>query len=276
MLPKHRITLHPVKNLFTTLLMMFALLGLANPVSSKELYLAIQPIMPKQQLETFYQPLARFLSDATGHNIRIHAHHNFVSYWEAMRKRTRFDLVLDPAHFTAYRINKFQYDVLAKIRDTLSFSLVTYEDVLLFDTTELIGKQVATPSSPSMSGVQLARLFPNPLRQPRVVNTDTFSDALIKLQEGRVTAALVPTPVISGNTSVNTVVTTPPTPHLAFSASAAVDAITRQRIQKALLTLHETPDGQALLQRLNLSGFEKATNAQYKPFASLLQDVWGY
>ena len=276
MLIKRRICHRPVNKPVTTLILTFALLCITGLASSKELYLAIQPIMPKQELETFYQPLASFLSDATGHEVRINAHHNFVSYWEAMRKRTHFDLVLDPAHFTAYRINKFNYDVLVKIKDTLSFSLVTYEDVLLFDTTELIGKQIATPSSPSLGGVQLARMFPNPLRQPRVVNTDTFRDALIKLQEGDVTAALVPTPIISGNTSVNTVDTTEPTPHLALSVAASVDTNTRQRIQEALLSLEETADGRALLQKLNLSGFEKASNAQYKPFAFLLQDVWGY
>ncbi|MDR9436628.1 MAG: PhnD/SsuA/transferrin family substrate-binding protein [Thiohalophilus sp.] len=253
---------------------LFLLLS-APPALAETYTLGIQPIMSRAETKTFYRPLADYLSKQTGHRFRIVAHHNFVAYWEAMRREPT-DLVLDPPHFTGYRVRKANYQVLAKIRDTLSFSLITNEDVLLFEPDELIGKRVVTPASPSLSGVELARMFPNQMRQPTIVSEPNFERALQRLKAGRAEAALIPTPMISGDTTVNTVTTTEPVPHLAVSASPKLPQQVRQQIQKALLTAHETQAGQAMLEKVNISGFEAADNDLYRPYAALLRGVWGY
>jgi ABC-type phosphate/phosphonate transport system substrate-binding protein len=72
------------------------------------------------------------------------------------------------------------------------------------------------------------------------------------------------------------VATTEPVPHLAVSASPNLPADVRQKIQQALLTANDNPQGQGMLQKVNISGFEKASNALYRPYDSLLQGVWGY
>lgn len=253
---------------------LFLLLS-ALPALAETYTLGIQPIMSKAETESFYRPLTRYLSEQTGHQFRIVAHHNFVAYWEAMRREPT-DLVLDPPHFTGYRVREANYQVLAKIRDTLSFSLITNEDLLLFGPDELIGKRVVTPASPSLSGVELARMFPNQMRQPTIVSEPNFEEALQRLKTGRAEAALIPTPMISGDTTVNTVTTTEPVPHLAVSASPQLPQQVRQQIQNALLTAHETEEGQAMLEKVNISGFEAADNDLYRPYAALLRGVWGY
>ncbi|TDY04188.1 phosphate/phosphite/phosphonate ABC transporter substrate-binding protein [Thiohalophilus thiocyanatoxydans] len=252
------------------------LLCLFAPISHADTYtLTIQPIMPKAETETFYRPLTAYLSEQTGHEFRIQAHHNFVAYWEAVRQKSA-DLVLDPPHFTGYRVDQANYRVLAKIRDTLSFSLVTNEDLLLFEPAELIGKKVVTPSSPSLSGVELARMFPHQMRQPIIVSEPNFEEALQRLRAGRAEAALLPTPMISGDTTVNTVTTTEPVPHLAVSASPDLPEEVSRQVQSALLNAHESEAGQAMLEKVNISGFEPADNDLYRPYAALLQGIWGY
>ncbi|MFP3872925.1 MAG: phosphate/phosphite/phosphonate ABC transporter substrate-binding protein [Thiohalophilus sp.] len=251
-------------------------LCLVAPISQAETYtLGIQPIMPKSETKTFYRPLVDYLGEQTGHQFQIVAHHNFVAYWEAMRRKPT-DLVLDPPHFTGYRIRQANYQVLAKIQDTLSFSLVTNEDLLLFEADELIGKRIVTPASPSLSGVELARMFPNQMRQPNIVSEPNFEEALQRLKDGRAEAALIPTPMISGDSTVNTVTTTEPVPHLAVSASSDLPSEVRQQIRQALLTAHESEAGQAMLENVNISGFEAADNELYAPYAALLEGVWGY
>ncbi|MDY6980007.1 MAG: PhnD/SsuA/transferrin family substrate-binding protein, partial [Pseudomonadota bacterium] len=99
---------------------------------------------------------------------------------------------------------------------------------------------------------------------------------LQRLKTGRAEAALIPTPMISGDTTVNTVTTTEPVPHLAVSASPQLPQQVRQQIQNALLTAHETEEGQAMLEKVNISGFEAADNDLYRPYAALLRGVWGY
>jgi phosphonate transport system substrate-binding protein len=256
---------------------MTAVLQLGMQTTSAASYnLAVQPILNKAQTEAFYRPLAKYLSDTTGDQIQILASHNYISYWESMRNSNDFDLVLDAAHFTGYRVVNSRYQVLAKIQDTLSFSLITNENLLLFEPGELIGKPIASPASPSLAGVQLARMFPNQMRQPTLVSSKNFQDAMQRLKQGKAEAALVPTSMISGDTSVNTVTTTTPVPHLAFSASSRVDKRTQERLRTALLNAQRSAKGQAMLEKLNISGFEPASNEMYAPYARMLEGVWGY
>ncbi|MDZ7661867.1 phosphate/phosphite/phosphonate ABC transporter substrate-binding protein [Thiohalophilus sp.] len=270
--------MHPVivipRRIAVTIVLVLYLLA---PISQADSYtLAITPTMPKEQTEEYYRPLAEYLGTRTGHVFQIEAHHNYVAYWEAMRRENTADLVLDAPHFTGYRVAKANYQVLAKIRDTLSFSLVTNEDLLLFEPAELIGKKVVTPASPSLSGVELARMFPHQMRQPTMVSTQNFNQALERLKSGRASAALIPTPLVSGDTTVNTVTTTEPVPHHAVSASPDLPSEVRQQIRQALLTAHESEAGQAMLEKVNISGFEPADNDLYRPYAALLEGVWGY
>lgn len=257
----------------TSLLLLLLVVG--PPLQADTYTLAVQPTMPKERTERYYRPLTEYLSAQTGHEFQIQAHHNYIAYWEAMR-REGADLVLDAAHFTGYRAAKANYQVIAKILDTLSFSLVTNEDLLLFEPAELIGKQIVTPASPSLSGVELARMFPHQMRQPTMITAQNFEQALQRLKTGRASAALIPTPLVSGDTSVNTVMTTEPVPHLAVSASPGLPAEVRQQVQRALLTAHETEAGRAMLEKINVSGFEPANNDLYRPYAALLEGVWGY
>ena len=139
-----------VATYFSTLLFVISLCH-TSTVMAAEYFLAVQPILPEKELKESYQPLADYLSAETGHTITISTERNFLFYWTKMRKKEKgFDLVLDAAHFTDYRIKKQGYTVLAKLPDTVSFSIVSSEDNFILDVDELIGLRVATMPSPSL------------------------------------------------------------------------------------------------------------------------------
>lgn len=248
----------------------------AAPAQAAEYRLIIQPILPARHLIEAYQPLARYLSDATGHSIEIVASTNFLAYWEAMRRGDHYDLLLDAAHFTDYRVKRLGYSVVAKLPDTVSYTLVTRDDVLLFDAEEMIGKTLATVPSPSLGGVRLSQLYPNPSRQPVMIEVSDFEAALERVLSGKATGALVPSPLISGDTRFNTVLTTEPIPHMALSVSGQVDARTRAAIRDAMVSAQRTPEGQRLLRALNFTAFEPADAAMYDGYGTLLEEMWGY
>lgn len=254
----------------------FITLTKGSPARAAELNLYVQPISSVAETERAFKPLADYLSEKTGYTIRVKTESNFLTYWERMRRGKDFDLVLDAAHFTDYRDQKQGYEVLAKVPDTVNFSLVTAGDLLLFDASELIGKNLASAPSPSLAGVRIAQMYPNPLRQPNLVPADNFEDALVMLRAGKIKAALVPTPLVNGDTSVNTVMTTEPVPHMALSASPRIDAKTKQKIRKALLNATKDKQGQIMLQKMHYTSFQPANNAMYKGYADLLQGIWGY
>ena len=253
------------------------MLGLtAQQAVAAGLNLYVQPITSVKETVRIFTPLADYLSAKIGQPVQIKTASNFFAYWQRMRSGKDFDLVLDGAHFTDYRVKRSGYVVLAKLPDTVSFSLVTRQDLLLFDAQELMGRTVATATSPSLGGVRLSEIFPNPVRQPTVIQADNFQFALDKLRKGEIDAALVPTPLVSNDITVNTIMTTEPVPHMALSAAPSVNLKTRQLIRQALLEAVRDAKGQSMLKAINSSSFEQANNAVYNGYSDLLSDVWGY
>lgn len=272
------------RNFLTRKPFLFALIliGLVGPLScpggsasADEYNFVVQPILPPQQTRKAFQPLADYLSKATGQKIKLITALNFLTYWETMKKGEKYDLILDAAHFTDYRIKRMDYTVLAKIPDTVSYTLVTNEETLVIEPDELIGKTVATTGSPSMGAVRLMQMFPNPLRQPVALEVNNSMDAIQLVLKGKAVGAIVPSPLV-GNFPLNTVVTTEPTPHIALSAAPTVPKEVQDAIRKALLEADKTGAGKAMLQAINFPRFEPATAERYDGYAKHLQGVWGY
>lgn len=259
--------------------LVFVFLALVFSVSgamAADLNLYVQPIESVAKTERAFQPLARYLSKKTGYSIHVKTASNFLTYWELMRRDKDFNLVLDAAHFTDFRDQQEGYHVLAKVPDTVSFSLVTSGNLLLFDASELIGKTLASAPSPSLAGVRLAQIFPNPLRQPVLVQASNFEQALEMLKQGKIAAALVPTPMVNGDNSVNTVMTTKPVPHMAFSASPRISPTLRKKLREALINANKDKQGKIMLQKMHYTGFQPADNAMYQGYENLLDGVWGF
>lgn len=264
--------------MFTRITSYFILLLLCASVGhAAEYKLAIQPILPEKELKENYQPLADYLSKVTGDTISISTHRTFITYWTKMRKQEEgFDLVLDAAHFTDYRAKKLGYTVLAKLPDTVSFSVVTGEDAFILDIEELTSKRIATLPSPSLGAVRLEELFPNPMRIPNYVWKLNAKVAIESVLSGDTDAAIVPTRLASEYSSLNIVLETEPVPHMGLSASPEVPAEVAEKIRQALIHATETEDGKAMLAALKLAKFEAANNATYDGYSRLLQATYGY
>jgi len=244
-------------------------------LSAAEYRLIVHPILPAERTEQIYRHLTDYLSKATGETIRLEVAHNYVSYWQDVR-RGGYHLIMDGPHLTDYRIQRMGYIPLAKITDVVSYSLVASPDELVLDAIELTGKRVATIPSPSLGAVRLAHLFPNPMRQPIVVAAEDSLAALEMVKNGKASAAMVPTPLAGLYPSLTTVLTTEQTPHVAISASPDLPAPVRNAVRQALINAGNTSEGKRMLEAINVPGFEAADASMYKGLQTLLQGVWGY
>ena len=255
----------------------FAFFLSASASQAAEYTLAIQPILPQKELQKNFQPLADYLSKVTGHTITITTQRNFLFYWTKMRKRQKgFDLVLDAAHFTDYRIRTQGYTILAKLPDTVSFSIVTGEDSFILDIEELIGLRVATMPSPSLGSLRLEELFPNPMRIPHYIWEPNTTVAVENILSGKIDAAIIPTRLAATYDNLNIVMTTEPVPHMGLSASPDVPPEMAEKIRLALTNASTTTDGQKMLSLLKLDKFEAADNTTYDGYSDLLKEVFGY
>lgn len=247
----------------------------ALPAQAAEWSFAIHPVLPRERTVEVYQPLLDYLKQATGHSFRLETSGNFLSYWHLM-KRGNFDLVLDGPHFTDYRAQKMGYMVLAKLPDVVSYTLVANENLMALEPTDLIGKTIATTPSPALGALRLAELYPNPLRQPTIVETDDSVDAAEKVVAGKVAGAMIPAPLVGRFPSLTTVATTGQVPSPAISASTKVPTDVQQAIKKALLEAPNHPAGKKALEAMNTPTLEDSNNHAYAGMARLLEGVWGY
>jgi len=257
-------------------LLMFVLAATPLFAKEKELDLLIQPALSQKNTEQYYGSLAAYLGKATGMKVRIIVADNYLAHWNAVRKGAGYDLVLDEAHFTDYRIKNFNYEVLAKAPAALRFSFITRQDTSLPSKDELVYKTIATTPSPSLAGVQLSHMYPNPSRQPRIILVKNYAEAIAKVKSGKAFSALVPTAMIKDDRDLNNAVVIQPVPQIALSASPGLSVSIKDRIRQALLNANNTREGQRMLAKINLADFEPATSSTYAGYASLLKGVWGY
>ena len=253
------------------------LVAVAAGTAVAETYiLSVQPVLPRDQIQRNYQPLARYLSDKTGHTITIRAYRNFLTYWARMQKARDMHFVLDAAHFTDYRVQRKGYKVLAKFPDTVSFTVVTGEENFVFEMDELISKRIATMASPGMGAVRLDSMFPNPVRLPFYIEASDSVDAVKRLYDGDVDAAIIPSPLVGNYENLNTVVSTEPVPHMAFSASPEVPDDVVLTVKQALVGASDTPEGKKMLAEMKIEYFEDADDDVYAGYSALLEGVFGY
>lgn len=258
----------------------FAALWLCSVMSvsaqTAALKFAIPPFLPTAELEKSFGPLVQKLSEMTGTPIELEVFPNYLAFWQETRTGSPFDIALDSAPTTDFRVQRQHWRVIAKLSGTVTQSLVTGPNDLVLDPSELINKKIAVQSSPSVSALTLYQLFPNPVQQPQLVFVDSNRAAADAVKAGKVAAAVIPTPIAAGYPSLNVVTTTAPLPFLAVSVSPSVSPALAKSLQSALIRLGETPAGEALLKQSQLRAFSKATDRDYAGQEKLLEGTFGY
>lgn len=260
---------HCSAKLLTIFTSLIILSGFSINTSAQEYTFVVQPIMQPQQARTTYQPLVDYLKKQTGLNIKLVTERNFLTYWMNVKKG-KYDLVLDAAHFTDYRVKNLSYSVLAKIPDTVTFSLITHQSNLILELDELVAKKLTTLPPPSMGATRLLQLFKNPTRQPTISSTRSGSEAINAVQTGKSFAAIVPTPMLKDVNDINVIRTTEPLPHMGFSASSKLSADQQHKIKKALLNAKLHHEGKNILSHLQITEFSDTNNAAYNGYEKLL------
>lgn len=257
------------------LVSVISLLIITLPALAAELTFAVHPVLPQARTVQVYQPLANYLSRVTGQKIRLITNSNFLTHWQAM-KRDKYDLILDGPHFTDYRVKNMGYTVLAKLPDVVSYTLVSNENLMIMEPSELVGKTIATTASPAIGALRLVELYPNPLRQPTIVETPDSEQAAELTVQGKVAAAMIPAPLVGRYPSLVTVITTEQLPSPGISASPAVSPELQQALRRALLDAPNSADGRKALEALNAPVLEPADNKSFQGLERLLEGMWGY
>lgn len=245
-----------------------------------ELVLGVAPLLGETETRVQFQPLCDYLAAVARLPCRVGTRPNFITYWETIRQGKDFNLILDEAHFTDYRAQKMRFTVLAKIPNTVTYSLLLPRAAKLNDPARLAGRRIATLGIPSMGAAQLNGLFTRPSKQPILVEVDDASAGFALLRGGKVAAAILPTPLareeILRGAPFRVLLSTAPLPHMGFSSAPDISPELRQRLRQALLDAHKSDAGRAMLASIGLERFDPANATVYSGQGRLLKEYWGY
>jgi uncharacterized membrane protein len=255
-------------------------LGGAAAADTPPLILAIQPVQREATTHAVYQPLADYIGKVTGKKCVLLTHNRFFSYWYTIHQGKGYDLALDEAHFTDYRLQKLGFTVLVKAPDMVTYSLIMLSKKVVANPAQLVGRRIATLGIPSVGAARLNAIFPNPSRQPITMEINSAEQGMQLLLDGKVQAAILPTPFVNQQKAqgvdVRAVLLTEPIPNIALSAGPSLPADTREALRKALLDADKNDDGRKMLRAMGMEKFEPATAAIYTGQSRILAEYWGY
>lgn len=271
---------YPIDRLLRAALL--ALLFVLPPVQAevRELVLGVAPLLDEPATRKQFQPLCDYLTRNVHLPCRVATRPNYLGYWNTMRRGEEYNLVLDDAHFTDYRLQKMGYKVIAKIPDTVTYSLAVPQKMKIDDPAQLVGRRIATLGIPSMGAALLNGLFPQPSQQPILIEIDTAREGFELLRNSKVNAVILPTPLvrdeIARGAPFRVLLSTAPIPHMGFSVAPAISAELRRALRDVLLGANKNDTGRAMLHQLGLDRFDPASATIYSGYSRTLQEYWGY
>ena len=260
-----------VKRILSVVL--FTFVGFSSLASAYDL--AIMPVRSKAMTEKLYQPLVEYLTKATGEQVNLKAYDNFVNYWQDMRDG-KFDMALDAAHFIDYRATQQEHQVLVKLKDQVSFSLVSNEEQSILDADELVGKPIACLPPPSRGNLEIDSMYKSPFRQPLKFEVRSYEEAVTKLEKGEVKAIVIPTPMLNAYPDLMVIESTELWPHMGITASSKMPSEFKSAVAKALLGMSRDKQGSEALAASGLAGFEPADHSVYDGYAVALKTYGNY
>lgn len=257
------------------------LLGFALSAAAAEEYIFTAPPRDDGRSEAdVYEPIAQYLSAATGKKIVYRHYDNWLSYQSEMRKGT-YDLVFDGPHFISWRMAKMQHEPLVKLPGKLAFVVVTKKDNTQIESMKNIaGRTVCGLAPPNLATLTMQAQFDNPAREPIVVEVKSFKEAYEGLFKGRCVAAVLRDSIhkdLDKDQATRVIFRSDGVANQAFSAGPRFTPQDKEKITRALLAPEAKVKLTVFFERYNKDkDLLKASHEEYANLAHLLKGVWGF
>jgi len=269
----------------------FASLGLLNIAHSSEASL-IMGVFPRHNVKNtilYYKPLAEKLTKALKRSVKLETAKNFSVFWQRVTSR-RYDIV----HYNQFHYinshNKIGYEVIARNvefgSDRVAGAIIVRKDSGIHSIDDLKGKTIIFGGDKSALVSYIATT--NILRNAGLQSSDYIEKfakappyATIATYAGRADAAAVgdiglkiPMVVNAINTNdLKVLAQGPGLAHLPWAVKRTMSSKLKQKIQKIMLSLEDSVDGQMVLKKAHINRFVKTTDADYDSVRQLIQQV---
>lgn len=256
-------------------------LAVAADARANSYTLLVEPTYDPARAAEVYQPLIEYLRAETGLDITLQTSRNFHFYWRDLRRNANVDFVFEEAHFTDYRIQRYDFSPLVRTAEPSSYTLLVKPEEAERGLDGLIGRNVVCMPAPSMGFAALLQIFNNPVAQPEIMTfAASWQDGVEMVFSEEATGAMVPRWLNQEYPNLVAIAESAEIPGPAVSAAPRVPEDVRNQVRAALLSLHEKieedPTLYEVLHELGISRFEPANRAEYAGAERMLQGFHGY
>lgn len=246
-------------------------LGALPTLASADYLFSAPPRETPAQARKYYQPIADFLTKATGEKFVYDLPVSWPTYAKNM-KTGAYDLVFDGPHFVSWRIDNIQHTALVKLPQPHEWRIIARKnDPTVNDISDLEAKRVCGPASPNFGTLIMMSHFNNPVREPVHIITKGWKDGYNAMLAGKCQATVLPktnhVQYDPQGEQTKLVYQQKPYPNQAFTAGPRMSPDLKERVRQALLS----PAGQqamALL-RERYAGGKELINAQDTEYAGV-------
>lgn len=247
-----------------------------NHSSADELTLLAQPAYPMERSAEVYAPLIEYLNETSGHTITLKSPRDFQQHWLNLRNGDTPDLVLEDAPITDYRIQNQAYTPLVRVKEDVSYSILTGGGYADDSLDQFVGRIISTLASPSLGYLVLIDAFPNPFSQPVISsNAATWLDGVEMTFSMEADAAVAPAWLVEQYQNLYPVYQSKNYPGLTLSASSNVSEEAKAAIKHALLMLAEDETHFSALHELNATELIEANAEDYAGYKEMLGQLYG-
>ncbi|HSV28550.1 MAG TPA: phosphate/phosphite/phosphonate ABC transporter substrate-binding protein [Candidatus Omnitrophota bacterium] len=256
-----------------------------SPPTDRKVYVfGVHPLHNPEQLDAIYSPLLAHVSTRLGGvDLRLEASSNYAHFERKLAER-RFDFAL-PNPYQVLMALRHGYRVFAKMGDDQDFHgiLLARKDGPIRSVADLKGKAVSYPAPTALAATMLPQRY---LHDHGIDVTADIENRYVGSQESSIMNVVLGN-VAAGATwpqpwrnfqrdnpdaaaQLHIIAETPSLPSNGLIARDDVPAELVGKVGAILVSLHESPEGRALLQRCPTSRFDPATDATYDPVRDFL------
>lgn len=258
-----------------------------SSMAHAELIFTAPPRESPEAGQRMYGPIAEQLSELLGQPV-VYEHPKAWQTYSFEMRRGRYDIVFDGPHFAAWRIAHIDHMPVVKLPGSLVFVVIAKSDNTLVRTLDdLNARRVCGIASPNLGTMTLLSQYPNPARQPMVVDVRQggFKAVYEAWKEGKCEAAVLRDQFFAKKVSeedkakIKVIFTSKPIPNQTITVGPKITSRQRSVLTQQWTSEQGAASASGLFGRFSrkTTKFEMADAPQYDGLNLLLEGLlWGW
>lgn len=240
--------------------------------------IAVQPGIELDGLEpNAYEGLARVIARAVGEPVEVVRPQNAFAYQDGLL-HDDYDFVFDGPHVIGWRLLTAKHVPIIQLTAERVYVVISQAtDTGSINIERAAGRRTCSPLPPRLAGALLLSKFPNPLRQPYLVDTQSHNSIYMHVSSGRCEMGILPLTVYEqiesrSHKGLKIVHEFPAMPGLGMTAGHRVNDAAVENIMIALFSSEGRQALAPFLRVFDASGIEPGERERFVPYAVLLKE----